>query len=45
MREFTMRNVRNMKNWSEAELMALFAPIIGRIDALENEVNALKGGG
>lgn len=30
--------------WSEAELMALFAPIIQRIQALENEVNALKGG-
>lgn len=30
--------------WSEAELMALFAPIIKRIDTLETEVNALKGG-
>lgn len=30
--------------WSEAELMALFAPIIKRIDTLEEEVNALKGG-
>lgn len=30
--------------WSEAELMALFAPIIKRIDTLETEVSALKGG-
>lgn len=30
--------------WSEAELMALFAPFINRIEALEAEVNALKGG-
>lgn len=30
--------------WSEAELMALFAPIIKRIETLEAEVNALKGG-
>ena len=30
--------------WSEAELMALFAPIINRIEALEAEVNVLKGG-
>lgn len=30
--------------WSEAELMALFAPIIRRIETLEAEVNALKGG-
>lgn len=30
--------------WSEAELMALFAPIIKRIETLEVEVNALKGG-
>ena len=30
--------------WSEAELMSLFAPIIKRIDTLEAEVNALKGG-
>ena len=30
--------------WSEAELMALFAPIIARIAALEAEVDALKGG-
>ena len=30
--------------WSEEELMALFAPIIKRIDTLETEVNALKGG-
>lgn len=30
--------------WSEAELMALFTPIINRIETLETEVNALKGG-
>lgn len=30
--------------WSEAELMALFIPIINRIEALEAEVNDLKGG-
>lgn len=30
--------------WSEEELMALFAPIIKRIETLEDEVNALKGG-
>lgn len=30
--------------WSEAELMALFAPIIKRIEALEAEVKVLKGG-
>lgn len=30
--------------WSEAELMALFAPIIKRIETLETEVNAMKGG-
>ena len=30
--------------WSEAELMALFSPIINRIEALETEVNGLKGG-
>lgn len=30
--------------WSEAELMALFAPIIKRIETLEAEVNAMKGG-
>lgn len=30
--------------WSEAELMALFSPIIKRIETLEDEVNALKGG-
>lgn len=30
--------------WSEAELMALFAPIIKRIDTLEAEVKVLKGG-
>ena len=30
--------------WSEAELMALFDPIIGRIESLESEVNAIKGG-
>ena len=30
--------------WSEAELMELFAPIIKRIDTLETEVSALKGG-
>lgn len=30
--------------WSEAELMALFAPIISRIEALEEEVKVLKGG-
>lgn len=30
--------------WSEAELMALFAPIIGRIETLEAEVKVLKGG-
>lgn len=37
--------LREHPGWSEVELMALFAPIIARIDALENEVNALKGGG
>ena len=37
--------LREHPGWSEAELMELFSPIIGRIDALENEVNALKGGG
>ena len=30
--------------WSEAELMELFASIIKRIETLEDEVNALKGG-
>lgn len=30
--------------WSEAELMALFTPIINRIEALEAEVKVLKGG-
>lgn len=30
--------------WSEAELMALFVPIIARIASLEAEVEALKGG-
>lgn len=30
--------------WSEAELMALFAPIIKRIETLEAEVEVLKGG-
>lgn len=30
--------------WSEAELMALFVPIIGRIETLEAEVRVLKGG-
>lgn len=30
--------------WSEAELMALFAPIIKRIEMLEAEVKVLKGG-
>lgn len=30
--------------WSEEELMALFAPIIKRIETLEAEINALKGG-
>lgn len=30
--------------WSEAELMALFAPIIKRIETLETDVNILKGG-
>ena len=30
--------------WSEAELMALFAPFINSIEALESEVNAFKGG-
>lgn len=30
--------------WSEAELMALFSHIINRIESLETEVNALKGG-
>lgn len=30
--------------WSEAELMALFAPIIKRIETLEAEVKVLKGG-
>ena len=30
--------------WSEAELMALFAPITARIAALEADVEALKGG-
>ena len=37
--------LREHPGWSEAELIALFAPIISRIDTLENEVNALKGGG
>ena len=30
--------------WSEAELMALFTPIINRIESLEAEVKVLKGG-
>ena len=30
--------------WSEAELMALFSPIIKRIEVLEAEVKVLKGG-
>lgn len=37
--------LREHPGWSEEELMALFAPIISRIDVLENEVNILKGGG
>lgn len=37
--------LRDHPGWSEEELMALLDPIIGRIDALENEVDALKGGG
>lgn len=30
--------------WSEAELTALFAPVIKRIETLEAGVNTLKGG-
>lgn len=36
--------LKDHPGWSEAELMALFAPIIKRIDTLEAEVKVLKGG-
>ena len=39
-----IENLKEHPGWSEAELMALFAPIIKRIETLEVEVNALKGG-
>lgn len=39
-----IKYLKEHPGWSEAELMALFAPIIKRIETLEVEVNALKGG-
>ena len=40
MREFTMRNVRNMKNWSEAELIAYGKACKSYADKMEAFINA-----
>lgn len=39
-----IKYLKEHPGWSEAELMALFGPIIKRIETLEEEVNVLKGG-
>ena len=40
MREFTMRNVRNMNNWSEAELIAYGKACKSYADKMEAFINA-----